>query len=198
MGKGIDYGLGQTNRDPANGIRFGCINMNALSEWAWESTEPDYGDPACPNCGGSVEDFDGEKHDNYQESPGCSDYACENCERVYDSADVYGDEPNGHTVTDKGYSAFVDGYNDMIITRSPYFTHAAYASPCFPGGCHLESPHPDGERTYCLGHDWFTGDRAPYPVFLVETGEPVPAPGPGVPDQETEDQETEDEDQETA
>ncbi len=31
---GIDYGMGQTNIDKANGIRFGVIPMNDLTEFA--------------------------------------------------------------------------------------------------------------------------------------------------------------------
>jgi len=31
----------------------------------------------------------------------------------------------------------------------------------------LGSPIEGGVKTYCLGHDWFDGDKAPYPVFTV-------------------------------
>jgi hypothetical protein len=173
MGRGIDYGMGSANIDRATGIRFGVIPMNSLNEWAWESFEADYGDPTCGECGGSVVDYDDDLHGEYKHGRGCSDLACEPCERVYETGDCYGEEPIGHTCTDSDYSATVDSYNDVFITRAPYFTRAAYCSPCAPGACHLGNPCDDGDRAYCFGHDWFEGGRAPYPVYSVETGEIV-------------------------
>lgn len=88
-----------------------------------------------------------------------------------------------------------DGYkltnclqSDVFILSSPYFTYAQYCSPCVPGACNLDSPlvtppdsgdfEPDWQalrdnRAYCLGHDWFEGGKAPYPVYSVATGELV-------------------------
>jgi len=41
---GIDYGLGQVNRDEETGIRFGVISQNeVLQSWS-DSSEPDYGE----------------------------------------------------------------------------------------------------------------------------------------------------------
>lgn len=165
MGRGIDYGMGQTNRDPETGIRFGVINMNDLAHWAWDEAEADYGEPTCPKCGGSVEDSDGHK-----------DYRCESCERNLWSHEVYGDEPNGHTIDDDGLKAEIDSMGDAFVLESPYFTRAGFCSPCAPGAGDLSSPCDDGEKTYCFGHDWFEDGVAPYPVYLVATGELVPPP----------------------
>lgn len=87
-----------------------------------------------------------------------------------------------------------DGYkltnclrSDVMVLASPYFTYAQFCSPCVPGACNLDSPldviASDGlpmpsslvmhDRCYCLGHDWFEGGKAPYPVYSVETGELV-------------------------
>lgn len=61
MGSGIDYGMGQTNIDTNNGIRYGVISCNSLSEWFWESVEHNYGKPTCPKCGNEAKEGDGEE-----------------------------------------------------------------------------------------------------------------------------------------
>lgn len=90
-----------------------------------------------------------------------------------------------------------DGYkltnclqSDVMVLASPYFTYAQFCSPCVPSACNLDSPLADADkiksalergfqdfmkdnRAYCLGHDYFEGRRAPYPVFSVATGELV-------------------------
>ena len=178
MSRGIDYGMGRTNINPETGIRFGVISRNSgdLTEWVWEGFEGDYGTPTCRECGGDAIDYDDEKHGEYKAGRGCADYACEHCERVIDSSDAYNDEPNGHDYNADGYVIRADSYGDAFVIRSPFFTRAGFCSPCAPGACHLESPTDDGERCYCLGHDWFRDGVAPYPVYSVETGELVPAP----------------------
>lgn len=79
-----------------------------------------------------------------------------------------------------------DGYkitkcldNDLMILKSPFFTYAQYCSPCVPGACNLDSPLDhipnDGSNgCYCLGHDWFDGGKAPYPVFNMGGAEIFP------------------------
>lgn len=193
MGRGIDYGRGTTNIDPTNGIRYGVIHMNALSEWAWDDAEADYGNAHCPKCGNEagdadaddVPDFDAPLTDDEREEGirpwrhgrGSDDHYCEHCRYVFDSDEAYGDEPIGWVLAnDSELTATIDSYNDVFILKSAYFTRAGFCSPCAPGAGHLESPCDDGERTYCLGHEWFTGGRAPYPVYAVATGEVIPPP----------------------
>ena len=96
-----------------------------------------------------------------------------------------------------------DGYllenclqSDIFVAKSPYFTYATYCSPCVPGACSLDSPFeglavPSGDyparaedwkaeaeslgfaKCFCLGHDFFEDDKAPYEVFSVATGKQV-------------------------
>lgn len=170
---GIDYGMGTTNVDRDTGIRFGVINMNALNEWAWESVEADYGPPTCGHCGCEVDEWDSEKHDAYV--GGGSDYACEGCELCFVADECYGDEPIGHTLDDGDYQGTVDSSSDLFLTKSPYYTHAQFCSPCAPGACYLEHPTgTSGPKAYCLGHDWFEGGRAAYTVYRVADGSVVP------------------------
>jgi hypothetical protein len=171
---GIDYGLGKTNVNRETGIRFGIISMNQLNEWAWEGFEADYGDPHCPKCGGTV--ADSEYLDDDNDAQGDKDWWCEACDKSYWSQDVYGDEPIGHTMDDGEYKAQVDSDNDVWVFKSPYYTHAQFCSPCAPGAGHLAHPCESGPKTYCLGHDWFEGGAAPYPVFRVDSDQPVPPP----------------------
>lgn len=169
MSKGIDYGMGQTNIDKANGIRFGVISQHSLGEYALEEFEADYGDPSCPECGGTVID----SGDELAPRKACKDYYCKACKASYYSDACFGDEPIGHYLDTTEYKAQLDSHGDVFILKSPYFTRAQFCSPCAPGACHLDNPMEDGERAYCFGHDWFKGDKAPYPVYSVATGELV-------------------------
>lgn len=172
MGRGIDYGRGMTNIDTATGIRYGVINLNALGEFAHESFEADYGPPTCGKCGSEADEYDDELHGEYKHGRGCADFACETCERVFGSDDAYGEEPHGWTLEDAEYSATMgQDDNDIFVLKSPYFTRAAFCSPCAPGACYLTSPDDDGERAYCFSPSWFPDDTAPYDVYSVKTGE---------------------------
>lgn len=88
-----------------------------------------------------------------------------------------------------------DGYelsnclqSDVFVSKSPYFTFAQYCSPCVPGAGNLDHPvsllHDNVTKewleemsgmpsTFCLGHDFFENEEAPYPVFSVATGKRV-------------------------
>lgn len=171
---GIDYGMGTSNRDPENGIRYGVISQHSvLQAWA-DSSEPDYGEPTCPKCGGIVGEYDGDKHNTYDEYRlGCADYACEPCKIILDSQDVFGEEPIGWNVDDGEYKLVDCLDSDIMVLKSPYFTYAQYCSPCVPGAGNLDSPMKSGVKCYCLGHDWFEDEIAPYPVFSVETGKRI-------------------------
>ena len=160
MDKGIDYGLGKTNIDPLTGIRYGIIPMNDLNEWAWESFEPVYGPESCPECSSDL--VDGEDRDYY----------CLECKKAYWSDELFSD-PLGWSLDDGEYKAEYDEHGDIFLLESPYFTYAAFCSPCAPGAGHLRSITPNGVRTYCFGNDWFDGEKAPYHVYSVKTGELV-------------------------
>ena len=191
---GVDYGLGQTNIDKANGMRYGVISLNALSAFSTENFEADYGEPHCPKCGNKAEtipshtesDTTGEgkwvSHivDMPEEMAGweteeheCVEYACRLCEYVFGGESAFSGSPVGYTLDKDGYQGSADEYNDVLLTKSPYYTHAAFCSPCAPGAGHLEYPCAEGPRTYCFGHDWFEGGKAPYPVYDVDTNELV-------------------------
>lgn len=168
---GIDYGMGQTNIDKETGIRFGVIPMNDLAHWAWESFEDDYGDPTCPKCGNEAMEYDEECHCGFDGEG--SDYACEDCCYSFMSDEAFGDEVISSHLDDGEYVAQRDSDGDIFITKSPYYTHAQFCSPCAPGAGHLSHPVDGGAKTYCFGHDWFEDGVAPYPVYEVATGKLV-------------------------
>lgn len=65
---------------------------------------------------------------------------------------------------------------EIMVFKSPFFTETRECSPCFPNAGNLED-HEDGYlKTYCLGHTEFEDERAPYPVYSVETGKIVYGP----------------------
>lgn len=195
--RGIDYsGPGATCNRSEDGIRYGVICINDLCDFALEEFEPDYGDPTCPRCGNDVENYSDavvkieaqevegiaseEDLDNYYDSLlSCADYVCLGCGIILGSDEVYGDEPVGGWILDDGeYLAQLDEYNDVFLVKSPYKTRSQFCSPCAPGACHLGHPisvddNPDHPWCFAFGHDWFNGDKAPYRVFSVSTGEEV-------------------------
>lgn len=168
MTRGIDYSgpSGTVNRDPETGIRYGIIPIHRLGEFAHDSFEPEY-DPHCPHCGEPWESAD------YCDRPDGEDW-CAHCDARSRDDDRYGDEPSRVTLDDGETKGMLDESGDVWIFRSPYYTRAAFCSPCAPGACYLTSPCDDGERAYCLGPDWFDEDNpAPYPIYSVESGERV-------------------------
>lgn len=177
MSRGIDYsGPGAAcNRDPESGIRYGVIPIGSLAHWAWEVFEADYGDPRCPKCGGEVVQHDEETHWDYEDHVRslCREHACESCEVIFDTEHVYRNEPLCHNLDGGVYQGRLDPDNDVWVFKSPYYTRAAFCSPCAPGACSLSSSCDDGERAYCFGHDWFEGGVAPYPVYRVDNNEEV-------------------------
>jgi len=175
---GIDYGrIGQVNRNKKTGIHYGVINQNeCLDAWA-DCSEPYSGDPTCPRCGNICSDYDAEKHADFEcATSGCEDYTCEDCECIWDSMDVFGDEPLSWVLDTDEYFAESDDCGDIFITKSPYYTYAQFCSPCAPGAGHLSNPmEPDSgaPKSYCFSHDFFDNGKAPYRVFSVETNEEI-------------------------
>lgn len=175
---GIDYGNGTTNIDHETGIRFGVIPTIDVGQAWYDSAEADYGDPHCPKCGNAVStdtDFDGiedfEQFASFQPVAGCADCCCHRCRITIDSADCFPDEAIAFTLDNEGYCAAQSGDDcDIFITKSPFYTHADFCSPCAPGACYLRSPCDKGAKAYCFGHDWFEDGKAPYPVYRVSDG----------------------------
>jgi hypothetical protein len=168
---GIDYGMGLSNVDKGNGIRYGVISSNeVLQRWA-DSSEAQYSEydqnypSQCDNCGKDIEGA---------HSWG-SEIECECGETVtLEMPDFY--EPMEFTYDADGYkcSQSVDD-SDIFIVKSPYYTLCSYCSPCAPGAGYITSTNEDGIKAYCFGHDWFEEGIAPYPVFRVEDDRQVVA-----------------------
>jgi hypothetical protein len=166
MSLGIDYGHGRTNIDQTNGIRFGVISQNSVTQAWCDSAEADYGKPTCGECSNELVNYDSEKHGAY-EGKGCTDYACESCELTVDSQYAFGDEPIGWNYEGEGYELVDCLDSDIMVLKSSFYTLAPFCSPCVPGAGDLDSACDDGAKTYCLGHDWFEDGKAPYRVFTV-------------------------------
>lgn len=76
-------------------------------------------------------------------------------------------EPTSWTFDALGYNASMGEDGDIFLIKSPYYTKAAFCSPCAPGACYITEPRANGAKAYCFGPDWFEGDNAPYPVYRV-------------------------------
>lgn len=162
MGTGIDYGGGITNIDTKTGIRYGVIPVNdVLQAWA-DSSETVY-TARCPECGTDCDE-------NYKDDEG-NEYVhwCPACKKEVEHDNAYGDEPDLIHYVEEGYVASQDSDGDIFVIKAPFYTLRGFCSPCAPGAGHLRT---EGDvKTYCFGHDWFEGGKAPYPVYSVETGE---------------------------
>ena len=170
---GIDYsGTGATcNRDADTGIRYGVISTHSLTEWFWDSVENDYGDATCPECGNPAVDTcaaEIQAVDWAEEQNG--EWACTACEKVFESDNAFSDEALGWSIDDGEYKVCNCLDSDAMILKSPFYTFAQFCSPCVPGAGNLDNPCEDGAKSYCFGHDWFDGDRAPYTVYRVADG----------------------------
>ena len=178
---GIDYAgpCSTVNRDIETDIRYGVISCHSLGDGLYDAQEMDYGAPTCPKCGNPALDSghndipatqdrdDWDYHGN--------DFACIDCKYTFWADEAYADEPCGWTINDDEYQVINCLDNDAMVIKSPYYTLAQFCSPCVPGAGNLDNACEAGPRTYCFGHDWFDGNVAPYPVYLVSTGELVPA-----------------------
>ncbi len=174
---GIDYGLGRTNINMETGIRYGIISQNSvLQAWA-DSSEPDYGQATCPKCGSDAIACDAitaQDNEEYESGRGCADWQCDSCQYVFDACEAFGDEAQSYNYSGNGYELHSCFDNcEIFVTASPFYTLAPYCSPCAPGAGNLDSANDDGVKTYCLGHDWFDDNKAPYAVYSVATGELV-------------------------
>lgn len=144
MDIGIDYGMGKTNIDKKTGIHFGVISQNEVLQAWTDSSKPFYN---CENCDEASKDED--------------DKNCDFCEVAC------------FICNEDGYEAECGDDGDIFITKSKYYTECQYCSPCAPGAGYLMNPIPEGVKSYCFGADWFDDSKAPYPVYLVATGEEV-------------------------
>lgn len=171
---GIDYGLGQSNIDKETGIRFGAIGQNArhLNQ---EAVQEIWTHGENLSFESYREDIKGKLSNVFADFSESEEMAEAAFEAVEDEInDNYNSGDTDRYRYDKdGYFIQTSEPNDLVVLRSPFYTHAQFCSPCFPGGGHLENPCPDGPKTYCLGHDWFEENKAPYPVYEVATGKLV-------------------------
>lgn len=170
MSIGIDYGMGTSNIDPETGIRYGVISQNSIDPewWGFANLDYDYADPTCPECGDDIRESTREED---------KDYYCQKCEKAQWSDAVSGEEPLGWSYQEDGYQLVPCLGSDICVSKSRYYTYAEFCSPCVPGAGNLDGYNKDGVKTYCLGHKFFRGNKAPYPLYSVKTGkEIVPQP----------------------
>lgn len=163
--RGIDYGLGKTNKDEETGIRYGVIPIGSISQNCADDLEPHY-QKSCPYCGNELDD----DVDADNEDAECSD-----CGNSLHDEDLYPEQPDSYSYDKHGYT-LTQGRedSDIFVTKSPYFTYAQFCSPCAPGACHLKNPLTEpheNNKCYCLGPEWFDKENpCPYPIYSVETG----------------------------
>lgn len=161
---GIDYSLGKANRN-AEGFHFGVISQHTVGAAWYDDSQPWYGKLEgihCEACGCNSRADDGVEWGD--------DVECSHCQHEFTLELPDFAEPISHYVDNSEYAAECGEDGEIVVTRSPYYMHAQYCSPCFPGAGNCETECADGPKTLCFGHDWFDGGKAPYRVFSVKTG----------------------------
>lgn len=159
---GLDYSHGKANIDPKTKIHFGVIPLNACGEFTIDEFDAVYADPCCPKCGNS---------DLNSTETVKRDYLCTTCNEEFNSEACFNDNPTHWELNTHEYLARFGEDNDIFIIKSDYYTYAQFCSPCAPGAGYLLNHCESGPKTYCLSHDWFENNVAPYPVYSVKTGE---------------------------
>jgi hypothetical protein len=179
MAKGIDYGMGLANIDNATGIRYGVIHAHSVNPDAlddiytrgenlsYKAAKDEAQATLRQDMESTLDDLGVLPYSDRQR------YVARVSESVWDDIEQ---EWNDHYEEDNDtYRYGSDGYVietswlGLYVIKSPFYTLAAYCSPCCPGAGDLDTPDPEGVKTYCLGPDWFEDNTAPYPVFNVET-----------------------------
>ena len=156
---GIDYGMGLSNIDKDTGIRYGVISIYEVTQTWADSSEPEYGDMECSNCGDPVT---------------ANDTVCPNCGTDMEGYFEFDMEPLYYNFQDKEYTATQTADDtDIFIIKSPYYTLCSLCSPCAPGAGYIMDQNENGVKAYCFGHDWFDDGKAPYKVFDVKTDKEV-------------------------
>jgi hypothetical protein len=175
---GIDYsGPGSTaNRDVETGIRYGMISQHSVMPEALddvyskgddlqhEQMKEDMQESIAAGITAAVEQYGGTVADPDElaaEIMGVVEF--DNC----------CDESGPYAYESDGLKVQTTSDNELWVFKSPFYTRAQFCSPCVPGAGNLDTFCEDGPKTYCLGTDWFEGDKAPYNIWSVETDELV-------------------------
>lgn len=89
--------------------------------------------------------------------------------------DNYQPDESTYLYVEEGYEITntSSSFNCFAVSKSQFFTYTKGCSPCMPNAGDLDNPRDGGLRTYCLGHDWFDGETAPYPIWTVEDSNQV-------------------------
>lgn len=151
----IDYGMGQTNIDRSNGIRYGVISQNSIMQAWLDSSEGVY---PCDDCT-------------------CSEDEREDCTAETDTFEYSGDGYEMVTCLDNDVMVI----RSPFYTYAPFCSPCVPGAGNLDSAADLFEKHserfnasaPRGVETYCVGHDWFDDGVALYPVFSVKTGYPV-------------------------
>jgi hypothetical protein len=160
------------NYDETTGIHYGCISQHSLDPDALSDIF-DNGVNMTYNAAVSElkKDIRNAIRDLFYSSE--SDELAQEVNAIFDNlSDRFSDRYDG--CGEEQYLYEQDGYKlsnspslvCIFVERSEFYTYARECSPCVPNAGDLD--HADGSlKTYCLGHDWFEDDKAPYPVYSV-------------------------------
>ena len=201
---GSNYGNCIDNVNLETGIHYGIISQNEiLQAWA-DSSEPIY-IPYCPYCGNKLtqkfydkitcectskkcphckkvlNEFDFQESEPQGYTYNQDGYICQ---QSSDNPDIFVCESQYYTYAafcspctpNAGYLMTPFDLDKCDKKIKEQFTLLKIIAPLAVPEAYKGYAETQGFiKTYCFGHDWFEGGKAPYPVFNVKTGEIVKA-----------------------
>ena len=175
---GIDYsGPGSTvNRDAETGIRYGMISQNsvcsdAVADVCYNGVDEGFL-YAKEQMTADVKNAIIQAMDAYgtMDDDTAQQWASDIVEGDgFEWADCQ--ESGPFSYEHEGYKLQTTSDNNLWVFKSPYYTRAQFCSPCVPGAGNLDCFCNAGPKTYCLHHDWFEDEKAPYDIWSVESNE---------------------------
>lgn len=90
-----------------------------------------------------------------------------------DWSDHYESDGSTYEYSDDEVTLTLHPDNDIFVLKSKYYTLCRECSPCAPNAGYLTDQSGGYMKSYCLPQSWFEDDKAPYDIYLVETGELV-------------------------
>ena len=170
---GINYASGlNTNKNSETGIRYGVISQHSLMPEALDDiftqgrdlSYEGYIEEINKNLRSVLSNYFSDWAMKSKDVPSNLDCAVENAfNAISDDIGYQSDSPK-MLYESQDYSIETCSDNDLIVTKSPYFTYAQFCSPCVPGAFNLDSPLEQEEsdnKCYCLGSDWFGRGESP-------------------------------------
>lgn len=161
-----------SNTCPKTGIHYGVIAQNSLNQDVFSDVSNEAVDVRFDEYLETVKDDVRNLLEDKVRGSKLDDLTDEIFSIVEEAvSEDYQGEKTDWLFEDKDYKLTDCLETNVFVLKSPYFTFCKKCSPCVPNAGDLDNPEENGLKTYCLGPEFFDEDKAPYPVYVVKTGD---------------------------